>query len=72
MQIGQRFGNSAEELFGFNFRQFMVRFGQKIVVERVGSSILLNEIYFGSAFDCVDEFGYDRMIEFRKYVDFPF
>jgi hypothetical protein len=71
MQIGESFRNSTKELLGFILRQLMLRLREKIVVERVSTAILLNQVYFSTAFNSIYELSDDRMIQFGKYVDFP-
>lgn len=50
----------------------MLRFGEEVVVERVGAAVLLDEEDLGGALDDVDEFGDDGVVEFGEDVDFPF
>lgn len=50
----------------------MLRFGEEIIIERVGSSVFLDEIDFGGAFDGVDEFGNDWMLKFGQDVYLSF
>lgn len=71
MQIAQGLRDGLEELFGLCFLHSMLRFGEEVVVERVGSSVLLDEVYFGGAFDGVDEFGDDRVVQLGQDVDLP-
>jgi len=45
---------------------------QQIVIQRVGSSILLYQEDLGCALDGVNKFGDDRMVELGEDVDLPF
>lgn len=72
MQIAQSFCDGLEELFGLCFLHPMLRFGEEIIIKGVGSSILLDEVYFGGAFDGVDEFGNDVVVEFGQDIYLPF
>ncbi len=64
MQIFECVCDSLEDLFGFSLLKSVLRFGQEVVIEGVGSPVLLDEVDFGCALDGVDEFGDNRVVEF--------
>lgn len=68
MEIFECFSDSFEELLCFLFLESMLWFGEKIVVERVGASIFLDQKDFVGSFYSVYESCNYWMAEFGKNV----
>jgi hypothetical protein len=49
----------------------MLRFGQQIVIERISTTVLLNEIDLSASLNSINKFGDDRVVQLGKDVDFP-
>lgn len=49
----------------------MLWFGEKIIVKRVGSTVLKDKIELGLGLDDGGQFSNSGMVEFSKYIDFP-
>lgn len=72
MQILQRFSNDLEEALGLLLFKPVLLLGKEIVVEGIGSTVFLDQVYFCTALNYIDKFGNDWMVEFREDVDFSF
>lgn len=72
MQIFERLCDRLKKQFSLLFLHAVLRAGKQVVVKRVGTAILLNEINFAAALNDIDELGYDWVVELCKDVHLSF
>ena len=72
MQVFQSFGDGLEEPLGFCLLQSVLGLGEQVVVERISSAVLLDQVDFGRGFDSFDQFGDNWVIEKSQDIDLPF
>ena len=72
MKVFQCFSNNFKKLFSFCFLQTMQLFRKQIIVQRISSTIFLNEIDLGVALNHINQLGNDLMAQFRKNVYLSF
>jgi len=69
MKILKCFCNRFKEHLGLCFFHSMLGLGEKIVIKRVGPSVLLNDEYLVGGIDGHDESSDDWMVKFGQNVD---
>ena len=64
VQIFEGFSYRFEDLLGLWLLESVLGFREQIIVQGVGAAVLLDQKDLAGAFDGVDKFGYDWVVEF--------
>lgn len=72
VQVADGFGDGPEELLGLALRHAVLGLREQVVVERVGPSVLLDQVDLGRTLNDFEQPGDDRVVQFGEDVDLPF
>lgn len=69
VEVTDRLSDRFEELLCLGFLHLVLGFWKEVVVKRICTSVLLNQVDLGWGLNDLDQPSYDWMVEFSQNVD---